>query len=70
MKKIFLFQFVKINTAYSVLGNVKEKRAYDLSVIMRQDPRYGLNYLMNDMFVLVYFLLITAQVRDFSIQYF
>lgn len=33
-------RFVKINTAYSVLGNVKEKRSYDLSVIMRQDPRW------------------------------
>ncbi len=33
-------KFVKINAAYSVLGNKKERRMYDLEVLMRSDPRY------------------------------
>ena len=32
-------QFVKVNQAYSVLGNKREKRAYDLEILMKSDPR-------------------------------
>jgi len=33
-------KFVKINAAYSVLGNKKERRLYDLQILMRDDPRW------------------------------
>ena len=34
-----IFQFVKINAAYSVLGNKKQRRMYDLEILMHEDPR-------------------------------
>lgn len=33
-------RFVKINDAYSVLGNKKQRRLYDLEVLTREDPRW------------------------------
>jgi len=33
-------KFVKINAAYSVLGNKKKRRLYDLEVLMHEDPRW------------------------------
>ncbi|XP_023341221.1 dnaJ homolog subfamily C member 4 [Eurytemora carolleeae] len=33
-------KFVKINAAYSVLGNKKQRRMYDLEVLMHEDPRW------------------------------
>jgi len=32
-------KFVKINNAYSTLGNEKQRRMYDLEVLMQEDPR-------------------------------
>jgi len=34
-------QFVKVNQAYSVLGNQRERRAYDLQNLIQSDPRRG-----------------------------
>jgi len=33
-------KFVKINDAYSVLSNQRERKMYDLSILVRQDPRW------------------------------
>lgn len=33
-------EFVKINTAYSVIGNKKQRRLYDLEILMHEDPRW------------------------------
>jgi len=33
-------RFVKVNQAYSVLGNKRERRTYDLETLMRTDPRW------------------------------
>jgi len=33
-------KFVKINAAYSVIGNKKQRRLYDLEVLMHEDPRW------------------------------
>ena len=43
MDEITDFKFVKINAAYSVLGNKKQRRIYDLEVLMHDDPRLVFN---------------------------
>jgi len=33
-------KFVQINEAYSVLGNPRDRKSYDLQILMREDPRW------------------------------
>jgi len=38
-KELIHQQYVKVNQAYSVLGNKKERRSYDMETLIRSDPR-------------------------------
>eukprot|EP00092_Neocalanus_flemingeri_P024462 GFUD01026526.1.p1 GENE.GFUD01026526.1~~GFUD01026526.1.p1 ORF type:complete len:253 (+),score=72.94 GFUD01026526.1:112-870(+) len=38
-KELIHKQFLKVNDAYSVLGNKRERRTYDLEVLIKTDPR-------------------------------
>jgi len=38
-KELIHQQFVKVNQAYSILGNKRDRRTYDLEVLIKTDPR-------------------------------
>ena len=38
-KELIHQQFVKVNQAYSILGNKRDRRSYDLEVLIKIDPR-------------------------------